>query len=66
MNRELAFRHSVLGNFVGQADLDELLSEPKAFTTDELLEKFEQSIEDQQAYVDRMNAGNDTRPVINR
>lgn len=63
---QLAPKAGELGNFVGQADLTELLDNPKAFTTDELLEKFEQSVEDQQAYVDRMNAGNDTRPVINR
>ena len=55
-----------LGEFIAKADLGELLDNPNAFTPDELLSKFETDIEDQQAYVDRMNAGNDTRPVIRR
>ena len=61
-----AARIGEIGSYVETPNLSELHDDPKAFTTDELIEMFETDLDDMQAYVDRMNAGNDTRPVINR
>ena len=65
---QMAARVGTIGSHLNTADLASLLDNPEPHTLEELLESFESNIEDQVAYVERMESEGSiaTKPVIKR